>query len=78
MPTVVRGDVMGHRLAGSSVTWMRLGCGPGSAADTDIRRQPNDLWDAGRPQAHSTIPIAVLFFVFQRYLVRGRLEGSVK
>jgi len=26
----------------------------------------------------TTIPIAVLFFVFQRYLVRGRLEGSIK
>ena len=26
----------------------------------------------------TTIPIAVLFFVFQRYLVRGRLEGSLK
>jgi multiple sugar transport system permease protein len=26
----------------------------------------------------TTIPVAVLFFVFQRYLVRGRLEGSVK
>lgn len=26
----------------------------------------------------TTIPIAVLFFVFQRYLVRGRLEGAVK
>jgi multiple sugar transport system permease protein len=26
----------------------------------------------------TTIPIAILFFVFQRYLVRGRLEGSIK
>ena len=26
----------------------------------------------------TTLPIAVLFFVFQRYLVRGRLEGAVK
>lgn len=26
----------------------------------------------------TTIPIAVLFFVFQRYLVRGRLEGAIK
>jgi len=26
----------------------------------------------------TTIPIAALFFVFQRYLVRGRLEGSLK
>ena len=26
----------------------------------------------------TTLPIAVLFFVFQRYLVRGRLEGAIK
>ena len=26
----------------------------------------------------TTIPVAILFFVFQRYLVRGRLEGSLK
>jgi multiple sugar transport system permease protein len=26
----------------------------------------------------TTIPVAILFFMFQRYLVRGRLEGSLK
>jgi multiple sugar transport system permease protein len=26
----------------------------------------------------TTIPVAVMFFVFQRYLTRGRLDGAVK
>lgn len=26
----------------------------------------------------STIPVAILFFTFQRYLVRGANEGGVK
>jgi ABC-type maltose transport system permease subunit len=45
------------------------------------RAGPADPWWAGRhtaPATRMTIPVAVMFFIFQRRIISGSLEGAVK